>query len=188
MAQIVFVDLETTGFSREWDYIIEVAAIMYDEETQKIGEIFHEYIRPGKRIPPKVTEITGITEEMVVDARIEQEVLADFYEWLYAKKPAKIVGHNVKSFDFTFLRTKAERYRLALWEDMEIIDTLHLSRKLSKEGKIAVANHQQTTLANFYGIEYQAHSAIEDVKALIKLYEKMGLNSTVKSKRMELGF
>ena len=35
MAKIVFMDLETTGFSREWDYIIEVAAILYDEETQK---------------------------------------------------------------------------------------------------------------------------------------------------------
>jgi DNA polymerase III epsilon subunit-like protein len=53
---------------------------MYDEETQTMGKTFHEYIRPGKRIPPKVTEITGITEAQVKNARTEKEVLADFYE------------------------------------------------------------------------------------------------------------
>ena len=187
MAKIVFVDLETTGFSREWDYIIEVAAILYDEETQKIVGQFHEYIRPGKRIPPKVTEITGISEAMVKDCRTEQEVLADFYEWLYMEKPTKVVGHNYKSFDGTFLKTKADKYRLVLIE-MEVVDTLFLARKLSKEGKITVPNHQQPTLAAHFGIQYKAHSAIEDVKALIQLYEKMGLNRTKQSIRKELGF
>ncbi len=187
MAKIVFVDLETTGFSREWDYIIEVAAILYDEETQETLGQFHEYIRPGKRIPPKVTEITGISEQMVKDSRTEKEVLADFYEWLYMQKPEKVVGHNYKSFDGTFLRTKAEKYRLVLI-DMEIVDTLFLARRLSKEGKITVPNHQQPTLASYFGIQYRAHSAIEDVKALIQLYEKMGLNRTKQSIRKELGF
>lgn len=187
MSKVVFADLETTGFSRDWDYIIEVAAVMYDEETQTMGKTFHEYIRPGKRIPPKVTEITGITEEQVKNARTEKEVLADFYEWMYMEKPTKIIGHNFKSFDWTFLKKKAEKYRLGLPE-YEIVDTLTLARRLSKEGKIEVPNHQQPTLANFYGIEYRAHSAIEDVKALIRIYEKMGLNTSVKSKRAQLGF
>jgi DNA polymerase III epsilon subunit-like protein len=65
---------------------------------------------------------------------------------------------------------------------------LTLARRLSKEGKIEVPNHKQPTLANFYGIDYRAHSAIEDVKALIKIYEKMGLNTSVKAKRAHLGF
>lgn len=187
MGKIVFADLETTGFSREWDYIIEVAAIMYDEETQELGEVFHEYIRPGKRIPEKITEITGISEAMVKDCRTEQAVLADFYEWLFLQKPEKIVGHNFKSFDWTFIKTKADKYRLALPE-MEIVDTLQLARAKTKAGDLPVVNHKQPTLAVFYNIEYQAHSAIEDVKALIQIYEKMGLNSTVKAKRASLGF
>jgi DNA polymerase III alpha subunit (gram-positive type) len=160
---------------------------MYDEETETIGDTFHEYIRPGKRIPPKVTEITGITEAQVKDARTEMEVLADFYEWLFMQKPTKMVGHNIKSFDYTFFTAKATKYKLILPE-MEIVDTLQLARKLSKDGKIAVVNHQQPTIAKFYGIDYRAHSAIEDVKALIRIYEKMGLNTTVKAKRAELGF
>jgi DNA polymerase-3 subunit epsilon len=187
MAKIVFIDLETTGFSREWDYIIEVAAILYDEETQTALGKFHEYIRPGKRIPQKVSEITGITESMVKDARTEKDVLADFYEWLHMNKPQKVVGHNYKSFDGTFLQTKADRYKL-IYPTMEIIDTLYLARQLSKEGKLTVPNHQQPTIAAFYGIQYKAHSAIEDIKALIQVYERMGLNRTKKAKREELGF
>ena len=187
MAKVVFADLETTGWSRDWDYIIEVAAVIYDEETQKIGKTFHEYIRPGKRIPPKVTEITGITEAQVKNARTEREVLIDFYEWLHVQQVEKIIGHNFKSFDWSFLRKKADRYKIFL-KDYEIVDTLTLARRLSKEGKIEVPNHKQPTLANFYGIDYRAHSAIEDVKALIKIYEKMGLNTSVKAKRAHLGF
>lgn len=187
MAKIVFVDLETTGFSREWDYIIEVAAILYDEETKKLLGEFHEYIRPGKRIPQKITEITGISEYMVKDCRTEREVLSDFFEWLLISKPERVVGHNYKSFDGSFLQTKADKYKLIL-KPMEIIDTLQISRQLTKAGKLPVENHKQPTLAAYYGIVYQAHSAIEDVKALIQLYEKMGLNKTKKAVRESLGF
>ena len=65
---------------------------------------------------------------------------------------------------------------------MEIIDTLTLARQLTKAGKLPVDNHRQTTLAAYYGIEYQAHSAIEDVKALIQVYEKNGLKQNKKSR------
>lgn len=187
MAKIVFVDLETTGFSREWDYIIEVAAILYDEETQKTLGQFHEYIRPGKRLPQKITEITGITEFQLKDCRIEKDVLADFFEWLMIERPEKVVGHNYKSFDGSFLQTKANKYKLIL-KPMEIVDTLTLARQLSKAGKIQVVNHKQPTIATYYNINYQAHSAIEDVKALIQVYEKMGLNKTKKAIRETLGF
>jgi DNA polymerase III epsilon subunit-like protein len=102
-------------------------------------------------------------------------------------KPQKVVGHNYKSFDGTFLQTKADRYKL-IYPTMEIIDTLYLARQLSKEGKLTVPNHQQPTIAAFYGIQYKAHSAIEDIKALIQVYERMGLNRTKKAKREELGF
>lgn len=187
MNKIVFVDLETTGFSRQWDYIIEVAAILYDEDTQQMIGEFHEYIKPGKRIPRGVTEVTGITNNQVKDCRREEEVLMDYFEWLAIEKPVKVVGHNYKSFDGTFLKTKAEKYNLP-FKEVEIVDTLQLARQLSKQGKLQVENHKQPTIAKFLGIEYRAHSAIEDVKAMIQIYEKLGLNQTKKQKRAQLGF
>lgn len=187
MAKIVFIDLETTGFSREWDFIIEVAALLYDTEKQEIIGQFHEYIKPGKRIPAKITEITGISDYQVRNCRSEMEVLMDFFDWLEEESPEVVIGHNYKSFDGSFLSTKASKYRLHLI-DMEVVDTLQVARKLTKEGKLPVVNHQQPTLASFYGIEYNAHSAIEDVKALIQIYERMGLNKSKKEKRSDLGF
>lgn len=184
MAKILFVDLETTGFSREWDYIIEVAAVLYDEETRTELDRFHEYIRPGKRIPQNIVEITRITNEQVADCRIEQIVLADFFEWVAISKPDKITAYN-SSFDRGFLMTKKEKYGL-FSGDFEWFDMMKYGRELKKEGK--TENYKQETIARFLGIEYGAHSAIEDVRALIQIYERLGLNENKKAKRKALGF
>lgn len=187
MAKILFLDLETTGFSREWDYIIEVAAILYDEETGEELDTFHEYIKPGKKISMQISQITGIDDYKVRNCRDEGSVLSDFFAWIHVSKPTKIVGHNYKSFDGTFLSSKAIRYNLKMLTDFEVVDTLQIARKLTKEGKLPVVNHKQTTLAQFYEIDYRAHSAIEDVRALIKIFEKLG-GLKPKTKRDELGF
>jgi len=72
--------------------------------------------------------------------------------------------------------------------NIQMIDTLKIARQLSKEGKIKVANHKQTTIAKFYNIDYIAHSAIEDVLANMKIYNKMTAETGVKTKRKKLGF
>lgn len=77
---MAFIDIETTGFSREWCFIIEMAAVIYNEETQKSEDEFQEYIRPKGTIPAKITDLTGITNAMVQNARSEREVLMDFLE------------------------------------------------------------------------------------------------------------
>lgn len=184
MAKILFVDLETTGFSRDWDYIIEVAAILYDEEKQTKIDTFHEYIRPGKRLPQKITEITGITEFQLMSCRDEEQVLGDFFEWLVLSKPDKITAYN-SSFDKGFLDAKRDKYRIKV-KDHEWFDMMKFGRELKKEGK--TVDYKQTTVANYLGIVYDAHSAIEDVGALIQIYEKLGLNKTKKSIREKLGF
>jgi DNA polymerase III epsilon subunit-like protein len=70
---------------------------------------------------------------------------------------------------------------------MEIIDTLKLARSLKKTGKLHSEDCKQTTLAQYFGINYEAHSAIEDTKALIKVYSKMQELSKPAS-RADLGF
>lgn len=184
MAKIIFLDLETTGFSRDYDYIIEVAAILYDEETRTKLDTFHEYIRPGKRIPQKITEITGISEAMVVNCRTEEEVLRDFFEWVMFNKPDRMTAYN-SSFDSGFIEAKRDKYRIPM-KTYDWFDMMTYGRQLKKEGK--TINYKQTTVAEFLGIEYDAHSAIEDVTALIQIYEKLGLNKNKKSEREKLGF
>ena len=189
MAKAMFWDLETTGFSTKWDYILEIGAAMYDEETQEILAEFSELIKPGKNITPKIFEITGISNAMVANARSEKEVLMDFTEWVAIHKPDKMVGHNIKSFDKRFGLDRSEKYGLKLNLPDEIVDTLTIARRLSKAGEIKVENHKQPTICEFYGIDISgAHRALNDVHANIKMYEKMGLNPSKKSRRAKAGF
>lgn len=167
----IYLDLETTGFSRQWDYIIEFAAVAYDPETKQVLGEFHEYSKPNKTIPAVITNLTGITNEKVRFCRSESEVLGSLVEWLFVQGATTIIGHNYKSFDGSFLKQKTEKYGINMYQFGEVIDTLTLARKTLP--KPVVPNHKQVTLAEHFKIEYQAHSAIEDVKALIKIHESL---------------
>lgn len=187
MAKYIIEDLETTGFSREWDSIIEIAGVLWDSEEDKVLDEFHELIKPSKSIPAKITEITGIDNFMVRNCRSEQEVMRDYIEWVFLSNPDAIIGHNIKTFDHGFVSTKAEKYRLKMF-DIPMIDTLQIARQLTKEGKLPVLNHKQVTLAAYYGIVYEAHRAGEDIRALIQIYKKMTTLPEIKAKRNSLGF
>lgn len=174
MSKILFLDIETTGFSRQWNEIIEIAAVVVDSETGKDIDSFHEYIKPRNKVNSQVTELTGITNAMLANCRNESTVLMDFSEWVYFTKPNTIVGHNCKSFDLNFIKARCEHWGVS-WDtnNINIVDTLALAREMNKQGKIKVENCKQPTIAAYFGIQYEAHSAIEDVKALIKIYNKM---------------
>lgn len=186
---ILFYDLETTGFDRRWCSIIEIAAILYNMDEHKILDTFHEYIRPIKPIPAQITELTGITNEMVANCRTEPEVVKSFFAFAMGTNWDAICGHNCKAFDNQFMKTKGKVYNLP-WEEViagkQIIDTYQLAKQYKKDGKIVgTSNLRQPTLAEYYGIDYEAHSAIEDVGALIKIYEAM---TPEKVSRESLGF
>ena len=188
---ILFFDFETTGFSERWNEVIEVAGILYDMENAEILDTFHEYIKPQAKIPREVVELTGITNEAVENCRSEKEVLDDFVVFIMGNQVDALCGHNCKAFDLRFLRAKSEKYGLPYEEMMEykdVIDTLSLARRYKREGKIPkdIPSLCQTQLAELYGVDYQAHSALEDVKALIEIYKKM--TGKKKNTREELGF
>lgn len=191
--KLMFLDIETTGFDRRWDHLIELAAVIYDTQQKEELEEFHEYINPGKTIPPKIVDLTGITNRQVSGCRTEREVLRDFIEFVAIHRPDAIVAHNGEQFDMPFIKSKTDFYFLPM-KDLPIIDTLKLARDLKPEVTDLTAqgrpSYKQTALAKFYGIQYQAHSAIFDVKALIQIYEKMQdvQKESVKSKRKKLGF
>lgn len=173
MSKILFLDIETTGFSRDWDEIIEVAAILVDSDTGKDIDSFHEYIKPHRNITPKITELTRITNAKVANCRNESSVLMDFSEWMTLSKPDTVVGHNCKAFDLSFIQARCNKLSISWKIPTNVVDTLTLARQMNKAGLISTENNKQPTLAAYYGIQYEAHSAIEDVKALIKIYNKM---------------
>ena len=183
MSKILFLDIETTGFSRDWDEIIEIAAILVDDTTGKDVDSFHEYIKPKRNITPKITELTRITNAKVANCRSEASVLMDFSEWVTISRPDMIIGHNCNAFDLNFITARCAKLGVSWNKPTNVIDTLVLARKMNKEGTIHTENNKQTTLAAYFNISYEAHSAIEDVKALIKIYNKM-----INTQQVDVGF
>ena len=95
--KLAVIDVETTGGSAKQERIIEFAVIVFDESG--IIDEYETLINPEKSVPPFISHMTGITDEMLVNA-------PKFYE--VAKKIIEItdncifVAHNVR-FDFSFV-------------------------------------------------------------------------------------
>ena len=155
------IDIETTGFSPISDKIIEIGAVKI--ENRVITEEFHQLINPGIPIPHKITEITGITSDMVADKPAIEEVLPLFMKFC---ANSIIVAHNA-NFDMGFIKHNAKKQGLDC--DFEVLDTLEISRRLFPNLK----NHKLDTVANHLDIElFEHHRATDDVQATARIFLK----------------
>lgn len=196
--KLLFFDIETTGFSRQYDFIIELAGIVYDTETKEKLAVFHEYIKPGKKIPIHITQITGITNEMVADKDNEKNVMSRFIDFIREQGPDQFVGHNIDAFDNLWMKDKSIFYELS-FPERPTIDTLKIARKKKvKTSKFTAKgnpSYTQESIAEAYGVVYEAHSAINDVEALIEIFEIIAGDDVEEPKampadrrRIKLGF
>lgn len=117
-------DLETTGLSPETNEIIEIGALKVQDG--KVQERFMEFIMPSEPISARITEITGITNEMVADARRREEVIPAFLDFCGNEV---LVGHNI-IFDYSFMKNQAELLGLSF--EKQGIDTLKIARRVHK--------------------------------------------------------
>ncbi|MBQ9437603.1 MAG: PHP domain-containing protein [Lachnospiraceae bacterium] len=158
---VVF-DLETTGFSPERDRIIEIGAVKV--EKGQITERFSQFVNPQMPIPPKITELTSITDQMVKDAEPIAEALPKFLAFI---KDCVLVAHNA-SFDTGFI--KANCLRLNFDDHFTWLDTLQLSRMLFpeqvKHTLDAVAKALDVSLAHH-------HRAVDDAECTAGIFLKM---------------
>lgn len=159
---IVF-DIETTGLDPMYDEIIEIGAIKV--EDGKEIETFSTLIKPEYEIDEFITELTGITNEMVINAPKINDVLPKFMDFI---KDSVILGHNV-NFDINFI------YDNLINEDMnpitnDFVDTLRISRRLLTELK----HHRLTDLADYYNIDTTgSHRSLTDVRITIEVFKNL---------------
>ena len=157
LADIPFValDLETTGSRAGTSKITEIGAVRI-EGFREVG-VFHTLVNPQRPIPPMITHITGITQEMVADAPRIEEVVPDLLEFLQG---AVIVAHNA-AFDVGFLNYELQRLKgRRLGEGA--IDTLPLARLLAP----GLPNYRLRTVADALGAPVTAcHRALADAQA-----------------------
>ncbi len=157
---VVF-DLETTGFSPVKDKIIEIGAMKV--EKGKITEKFSSFVNPKVPIPFQITQLTSITDEMVLEAPDIETVLPDFLAFI---GDAALVAHNA-SFDVGFIEQNC-RYQDII-PDFTYVDTVAMARillpTLSKYKLNVVANALHISLENH-------HRAVDDAGATAEIFVK----------------
>ena len=159
----VLVDIETTGLSPIYDDIIEIGAIKV--KNNKMVDSYNQLIKIDRNLPEMITQLTGITDEMLKTGKLPQVVLEEFIEFVQADV---IIGHNV-NFDLGFLQNKCKKY-LGYSLSNDYIDTLFLARKLVPNS----INHKLGTLAKLFNINYDgAHRGLKDVEITYELYNKL---------------
>lgn len=155
------IDIETTGLGPEKARIIEIGAVTY--ENGERGEAFSTLVHPQiAKLPARITELTGITEEMLADAPEEAEAMEGLLCFLEGEDV--LLGHNIP-FDYSFLKVAAGRLGKAF--EYEGIDTLLLARLCRPE----LPSKTLTAMCEEYAITTEcAHRAYEDAVAAAELY------------------
>ena len=156
------VDLETTGGSAVRSRITEVAVIIHD--GQKVVTEYQSLINPGRAVPPKISSLTGITNQMVETAPSFAEV-ADRIDEL--TKDCIFVAHNV-NFDYGFLRESFKRLGRSFRRKK--LCTVRLSRKILP-GKFSYSLGKLCASENIPLSD--RHRAMGDAKATAILFAKL---------------
>jgi DNA polymerase-3 subunit alpha (Gram-positive type) len=167
---VVF-DLETTGAKAPPCRVTEIGA--FRVSSGAITEKFHTLVNPEIPIPPFITALTGIDDEMVKDAPLFKDVVDDLLRFL---GDSVLVAHNAL-FDMRFINHEIGRvygeYRLA----NPCLCTVQLSRKLLPE----IENHKLKTVAEHYSISLvNHHRAADDAHATAEIFVNLLEMLTVK--------
>ena len=159
---VVF-DIETTGLDPEFDEIIEIGAVKIKDGI-KI-DTFNSLIKPEYEIDEFITELTGITNEMVENAPSIDEVLPKFMDFI---NDYIIIGHNV-NFDINFIYDNLEELNISPITN-DFVDTLRISRRLIPELK----HHKLSDLANYFNIDTNgSHRSLKDVEITFEVLNNL---------------
>ncbi|MFW6238165.1 MAG: PolC-type DNA polymerase III, partial [Halanaerobiales bacterium] len=152
-------DLETTGLNPKNSEIIEIGAVKI--RNNKIIDEFSTFVQPQKKIPARITDLTGITNKMVNGAPEISEAMVDFLEFV---DNSVLVAHNA-DFDYGFLLKHLDNS-----DCYPVLDTLGLSRALLPDLK----SHSLKSLVSHYGIQLDNHHrARDDARATGKILLKL---------------
>ena len=158
MQTLVALDLETTGLDPTRDAIIEIGAIRFRDD--RIEEEWSQLVNPGRPLPRFITQLTGITDEMLAEAPRLQQVL-ETVQAVVGDHP--IVGHAV-GFDLSFLQRKG------LFKENQPLDTYDLAAVVLP----AAGRYSLAALANDLKVPRRtSHRALEDARTTMMVFRRL---------------
>lgn len=157
---VVF-DIETTGFSPDSNRIIEIGAVKVS--GGKISEKFSTFVNPEEPIPFRIEQLTGINDNMVIDAPLIEDVLPKFLEF---SKGCVMVAHNA-DFDMSFIIKNAKRQGID--REFTILDTVALARMLLPQ----ISKYKLDAVAKALGVSLENHHrAVDDAGCTAEIFVK----------------
>lgn len=166
--EAVVFDLETTGLSAQNCRIIEIGAVKIRDG--QVLDRFDTFVDPEGAIPPEITKLTGISQEMTAGAPDELTALQMFFRFVGKRADGGdvlLIAHNA-DFDTGFLRAAADRHGVPFTNPY--LDTLALARYLLPDLK----NHKLDTVANHYKLgDFNHHRACDDAEMLANIWFSM---------------
>ena len=158
MPSIVAIDIETTGLDAQKDAIIEIAAVRFN--GHRVEAEWSKLINPGRPIPRMITQLTGISDEMVRNAPPINAVLQELSDFV-GNDP--VLGHNVR-FDLSFL----QRQKILLYNP--VVDTYELAA-IALPGN---SRYNLGTLGLTLGILIpNSHRALDDARLTQAVYHSL---------------
>ncbi len=165
--EFAIVDIETTGSHFGPDCITEIGVVITDGEKE-----IHRYetlVNPQARIPRFITHLTGITEEMVSDAPVFEDIASEVFELLEGRI---FVAHNV-NFDYKIVKGHLERSGYAI--PSKRLCTVRMSRKLLP----GYPSYSLGKLSASLGLAHQnAHRAMGDAEVTAELFHLLFQKNT----------
>lgn len=170
--KFALVDIETTGGRSTTDCITELAVIIVDHT----GELYRweSLINPGTYIPDYIYQITGISNEMVVNAPRFSEVAETLFNLL---KDCIFVAHNAR-FDYGFIKNHFARLNINF--TAKVLCTVRLSRKLFADQK---GHSMDKLIERHHLVPLSRHRAMGDadlIKQFIEIcFTKFGKDAVI---------
>ena len=160
--EYVVLDLEMTGLSAKTDQIIEIGAVKIKDH--QVIDTMECLVNPRCKIPGRVSELTGITDEMVQQGKDRDEAVSELLDFLDGYV---LVGQNI-NFDYSFLKQWAVNHKRPL--EAKACDTLKLARVLLP----AEQSKKLEDLCVYFGIERtREHRALDDAMETWQIFERL---------------
>lgn len=158
MPSIVALDIESTGLDPEGDAILEIGAVKFD--GKRVEAEWSTLINPGRRVPPFITQLTGITDNMVRSAPGIRDVVNDLAAFA---GDAPILGQRI-AFDLSFLR------RHGLFQFNDVIDTYDVAAVMMPRA----GRYNLGALGQQLNILFPAtHRALDDARVTQAVYAQL---------------